>query len=46
MDDPSGGAVLEFDGLYKRYGANRVLEGVGFAVAPGTSNVAIGFPLP
>jgi ABC-2 type transport system ATP-binding protein len=28
--------VLEFDDLYKRYGDNRVLEGVGFAVAPGS----------
>jgi ABC-2 type transport system ATP-binding protein len=28
--------VLEFDGLYKRYGDNRVLEGVGFTVAPGS----------
>jgi ABC-2 type transport system ATP-binding protein len=26
--------VLEFDGLYKTYGSNRVLEGVSFAVAP------------
>jgi ABC-2 type transport system ATP-binding protein len=31
----SGGAVLEFDGLYKAYGPNQVLEGVSFAVAPG-----------
>jgi ABC-2 type transport system ATP-binding protein len=31
----SGGAVLEFDGLYKAYGSNQVLEGVGFTVAPG-----------
>src|SRR4051794_21383532 len=30
-----GGAVLEFDGLYKAYGDNQVLEGVGFTVAPG-----------
>jgi ABC-2 type transport system ATP-binding protein len=28
--------VLEFDGLYKSYGANRVLQGVGFTVAPGS----------
>jgi ABC-2 type transport system ATP-binding protein len=28
--------VLEFDGLYKRYGDHRVLEGVGFTVAPGS----------
>jgi ABC-2 type transport system ATP-binding protein len=28
--------VLEFDDLYKRYGDNRVLEGVGFTVAPGS----------
>jgi len=27
--------VLEFDGLVKAYGGNRVLDGVGFAVAPG-----------
>jgi ABC-2 type transport system ATP-binding protein len=27
--------VLEFDGLYKAYGSNQVLEGVGFSVAPG-----------
>jgi ABC-2 type transport system ATP-binding protein len=27
--------VLEFDGLHKSFGANRVLEGVGFTVAPG-----------
>ena len=27
--------MLEFDGLVKSYGDNRVLEGVGFAVAPG-----------
>jgi len=27
--------VLEFDGLVKTYGENRVLEGVSFAVAPG-----------
>jgi ABC-2 type transport system ATP-binding protein len=27
--------VLEFDGLVKSYGENRVLEGVGFTVAPG-----------
>ena len=27
--------MLEFDGLYKAYGGNQVLEGVGFAVAPG-----------
>src|SRR3954453_12546100 len=31
----SGGAVLEFDGLYKAYGVNQVLEGVSFTVAPG-----------
>src|SRR4051794_32791037 len=29
-------SVLEFDGLYKRYGDNRVLEGVDFTVAPGS----------
>ncbi|MGY1633856.1 ABC transporter ATP-binding protein [Geodermatophilus sp. SYSU D01186] len=28
--------MLEFDGLYKTYGSNRVLEGVAFAVAPGS----------
>jgi ABC-2 type transport system ATP-binding protein len=28
--------VLEFDGLHKSYGANRVLDGVSFAVAPGS----------
>jgi ABC-2 type transport system ATP-binding protein len=28
--------VLEFDGLHKRYGDNHVLDGVGFAVAPGS----------
>jgi ABC-2 type transport system ATP-binding protein len=28
--------VLEFDGLHKSFGAVRVLEGVGFAVAPGS----------
>jgi ABC-2 type transport system ATP-binding protein len=28
--------VLEFDGLRKSYGANRVLDGVSFAVAPGS----------
>jgi len=27
--------VLEFDGLYKAYGSNQVLQGVGFDVAPG-----------
>ena len=27
--------MLEFDGLYKAYGTNQVLEGVGFTVAPG-----------
>ena len=27
--------MLEFDGLHKSFGANRVLEGVGFAVPPG-----------
>jgi len=27
--------VLEFDGLYKAYGSNQVLEGVSFRVAPG-----------
>ena len=27
--------MLEFDGLYKAYGSNQVLEGVGFTVAPG-----------
>jgi ABC-2 type transport system ATP-binding protein len=27
--------VLEFDGLHKSFGANHVLEGVGFAVPPG-----------
>jgi ABC-2 type transport system ATP-binding protein len=28
--------VLEFDGLRKSYGTNRVLDGVSFAVAPGS----------
>jgi ABC-2 type transport system ATP-binding protein len=28
--------VLEFDGLYKTYGSNRVLEGVSFRVRPGS----------
>ena len=28
--------MLEFDGLVKSYGANRVLDGVGFAVEPGS----------
>ena len=28
--------MLEFDGLRKSYGANRVLDGVSFAVAPGS----------
>jgi ABC-2 type transport system ATP-binding protein len=28
--------VLEFDGLVKTYGSNRVLEGVSFSVAPGS----------
>jgi ABC-2 type transport system ATP-binding protein len=28
--------VLEFDGLQKSYGDNHVLDGVGFAVAPGS----------
>jgi len=28
--------VLEFDGLYKSFGDNRVLQGVGFTVAPGS----------
>ena len=27
--------MLEFDGLYKAYGGNQVLQGVGFTVAPG-----------
>ncbi|MCZ2836364.1 ABC transporter ATP-binding protein [Modestobacter sp. VKM Ac-2985] len=27
--------MLEFDGLYKAYGSNQVLEGVSFTVAPG-----------
>ncbi len=27
--------MLEFDGLYKTYGTNQVLQGVGFTVAPG-----------
>ena len=27
--------MLEFDGLYKAYGDNQVLEGVSFTVAPG-----------
>ena len=27
--------MLEFDGLHKSFGASRVLEGVGFTVAPG-----------
>jgi ABC-2 type transport system ATP-binding protein len=32
----SGGDVLEFDGLHKSFGGNRVLDGVGFTVAPGS----------
>ena len=28
--------MLEFDGLHKSYGSNHVLDGVGFAVAPGS----------
>jgi ABC-2 type transport system ATP-binding protein len=32
----AGGQVLEFDGLHKSFGDVRVLEGVGFTVAPGT----------
>ena len=28
--------MLEFDGLHKSYGANRVLDGVSFAIAPGS----------
>ncbi|MFW3170624.1 ABC transporter ATP-binding protein [Geodermatophilus sp. CPCC 206100] len=28
--------MLEFEGLYKTYGSNRVLEGVSFSVAPGS----------
>ena len=28
--------MLEFDGLHKSYGVNRVLDGVSFAVAPGS----------
>src|SRR3978361_763032 len=32
---PPGGAVLEFDSLYKAYGDNQVLEGVSFTVARG-----------
>ena len=28
--------MLEFDGLHKSYGDNHVLDGVGFAVAPGS----------
>ncbi|HEV7210451.1 MAG TPA: ATP-binding cassette domain-containing protein [Blastococcus sp.] len=28
--------MLEFDGLHKSFGGNHVLDGVGFAVAPGT----------
>jgi ABC-2 type transport system ATP-binding protein len=28
--------VLEFDGLHKSFGANHVLDGVGFAVRPGS----------
>src|SRR3712207_8095421 len=28
--------MLEFDGLHKSYGSNRVLDGVSFAVAPGS----------
>ncbi|TFV70732.1 ATP-binding cassette domain-containing protein [Blastococcus sp. CT_GayMR20] len=28
--------MLEFDGLHKSFGDNRVLEGVGFTVAPGS----------
>jgi ABC-2 type transport system ATP-binding protein len=35
-DDRSGGQVLEFDGLHKSFGDNRVLDGVGFTVAPGS----------
>jgi ABC-2 type transport system ATP-binding protein len=31
-----GGCVLEFDGLHKSFGANHVLDGVSFAVEPGT----------
>jgi ABC-2 type transport system ATP-binding protein len=36
IHDRSGGQVLEFDGLHKSYGDNRVLDGVGFTVAPGS----------
>src|SRR3712207_1740585 len=32
----SEGHALEFDGLHKSYGDNHVLDGVGFAVAPGS----------
>src|SRR3954471_2685795 len=32
----AGGPVLEFDGLHKSFGANHVLDGVGFAVRPGS----------
>jgi ABC-2 type transport system ATP-binding protein len=32
----AGGSVLEFDGLHKSFGENRVLDGVGFTVAPGS----------
>ena len=28
--------MLEFDGLHKSFGDNRVLDGVGFTVAPGS----------
>src|ERR1700710_1384714 len=31
-----GGRVLEFDGLHKSFGANHVLDGVGFTVRPGS----------
>jgi ABC-2 type transport system ATP-binding protein len=34
--DRSGGQVLEFDGLHKSFGDNRVLDGVGLTVAPGS----------
>jgi hypothetical protein len=30
-----GEGVLEFEGLHRSFGSNRVLDGVGFAVEPG-----------
>jgi ABC-2 type transport system ATP-binding protein len=35
QESQTGGRVLEFDGLHKSFGSNRVLEGVSFAVPPG-----------